>query len=349
MRRKLTLRNVTGDGNCFFRAVLEELQRILPDKLISCNITSHTDLRQYIVTQFHLVALNYKDFFPDDPGCPNIEQYIKKMGTNYEYAEGPIIEFTATLFNITILIIEQCTLDDIHQGKITHQFLLNASQEKNQDGLITLCHQTINNPHRNPVFEHYQIAVSFPFNSEIYEKLPYQTEPLSLRHRLAYVKKAGWSICNASNDISGTMIEVRKKENGDFVMNAYGDDDYVTWTEITLHTNGALIRTGLILPTVLILPNMLSAISIRDDSRDQLQGLAREIGWLGALMYYQYQKAKWCDDASALAAHRKNTVVHENNSNSRNGANFFGSDSPHKQLEVSQHNTCTCSTDGFTQ
>ncbi len=86
--------DVLGDGNCFFRAVEEQLERVLEIKL------SHETLRAIAIDHIRHNLPLYKDSITG-----NVESFINKISRNGEWADHIVIQALSRALNISLFMI----------------------------------------------------------------------------------------------------------------------------------------------------------------------------------------------------------------------------------------------------
>ncbi|MCR9192244.1 MAG: hypothetical protein NXI01_06240 [Gammaproteobacteria bacterium] len=125
-----TIHAVDGDGNCFFRAIADELERQI------LGVCSHRELRLQAV----LYLWEHKDeIFSERPleNGEDVAAYLHRMAQDGEYAEQHILDATARMLGIqlTILRVQE---NDAHEVEV-HPISINGSEENR--GGIALVHQ----------------------------------------------------------------------------------------------------------------------------------------------------------------------------------------------------------------
>lgn len=112
-----TVKEIERDGNCFFHAVLDQLQQIeYPN---SENFTAEY-LRHCVIQHINDYLYLYKDF------VENMDVFIAKMAQRGEWADHNIIQALARVLNVTIVLIRSDAQEP------------NASRRKNSVGILYL-------------------------------------------------------------------------------------------------------------------------------------------------------------------------------------------------------------------
>lgn len=134
--------NIAPDGNCFFHAVAEALNRQNPTE----SLIDHLTLRNRALAYIN----DNPEAFPDNSFVSDLshseaviahnrDQYITKMSRAREYADGPVIAAMALALNLHILIIDLRTLS-LGENEIHLVHLNDNDETKHRLPIVLLRH-----------------------------------------------------------------------------------------------------------------------------------------------------------------------------------------------------------------